>query len=1256
MDIQLECFVGPVTSLTACANKLIIGCGSEITIFNLASEKYENTQQIFVGSSVHGLRAGLSYGNEHSLCVFGAKHARIVTLSNCDSEDKKSDINLVSDVFHAEDWIWDARWLCDQDKSERESDEYGTVALALAHNTVVHWNWKENKVSRTRHCTEKCILYCAHFIGDSWSDLVLAAGTVFNKIVLWPVGNCNSQDLDEPVDIVHTLSGHKGVIFSISFHPKLRKICSASDDRSIRLWKLTFQCNDFSALKPSDWNTMESTLLLCLFGHSARVWDVELMTTCFASVGEDATCNVWDYDGNIITKFKGHQGRSIWSLAVGEDEKNLFTGGGDGSVRMWSLEQGRDKQMSQTVLTLPSSAARCHGQEDFPRSVTLLNYNMVLVMMNSGSLLCYHISEQQFSELLSGADFHSYSVVSPCPDGRSLAVGSISGKLCVIKVLESGETVSCEKTVFSGKVLGITWIDVDCLVISGPLGYCHLLTVETSSPAETQGQQMSILTQRELSLPPSKHRWVTAACMVPLSDGPARGAPALMVCGDKDGSVHSYTLSPENTSDADGSQLLPHQTFQKVHSKAGVTYVCYRDGRVHTAGRDGFYRQWEVKNGALSQLHGNKILKGLEWIDRLEWHNGDLLVYGFFSSQFTVWSVTYNQQIMSVQCGGGHRSWGCCHENGVLRFVYLKAGAVYLVDSERQTKQRIIRAPLHGRELSGATVIGFVHCQEGTWAPLVCTASEDTSLSVGVMRHDQGLVQWEPLASLKGHLSSVRCVTAVPCEGIHKLPPRSDLEWDHADKETSFVLFSGGGRAELRAWKLQVMPPMCRRGGHSYGGRVNVERVVSEATEEADVMNEIQTSRLTKHAVSVTETPSSIDCDKHGVSLSSVSTGSAVDPTLSGAGTSTSRSQQICSYKHLATHFLGECRHKQRSSSWKTRKLRLDPETRVMSVAATTVSQLEPGSQRDDTASGGHVSGLYLVSLAGSDGVLRVLLFDEATQNFSAVVQSSFHKGCVLKVTHHLQHTSDSQPTLLLLSASTNGQIVVWKLGQEVIQKCTNDRSLNHRGKVKTNKNPDNHCERGQQNQSKAGSCEAGTDEEEGDVSDDYTDFTRQGEDDKEDKHKDWQPLASLPAHQSGVNSLHSLQVSDSQFLVASGGDDNAVTVQLCQLSGVQVNLLCKVTQHRAHAAQVTGIKFINPSLVVSASIDQRICVWRLRCNGEKSMHLELVQCKYSNLSDVSFMDICQFSGSVHVLCGGEGLTLHTLIDGTEAITGQNAS
>lgn len=66
-------------------------------------------------------------------------------------------------------------------------------------------------------------------------------------------------------------------------------VCSASDDRSIRLWQFSFGCH--SNLHDTEiplelWENCSSTCVHVLYGHSARVWDVRLLTSTLVSVGE----------------------------------------------------------------------------------------------------------------------------------------------------------------------------------------------------------------------------------------------------------------------------------------------------------------------------------------------------------------------------------------------------------------------------------------------------------------------------------------------------------------------------------------------------------------------------------------------------------------------------------------------------------------------------------------------------------------------------------------------------------------------------------------------------------------------------------------------------------------------------------------------------------------------------------------------------------------------------------------------------------
>ena len=52
------------------------------------------------------------------------------------------------------------------------------------------------------------------------------------------------------------------------------------------MWQLSFPESSKTPPSVEDWRQMESHLMFSLYGHAARVWDVVMMSTCFASVGE----------------------------------------------------------------------------------------------------------------------------------------------------------------------------------------------------------------------------------------------------------------------------------------------------------------------------------------------------------------------------------------------------------------------------------------------------------------------------------------------------------------------------------------------------------------------------------------------------------------------------------------------------------------------------------------------------------------------------------------------------------------------------------------------------------------------------------------------------------------------------------------------------------------------------------------------------------------------------------------------------------
>lgn len=121
-------------------------------------------------------------------------------------------------------------------------------------------------------------------------------------------------------------------------------------------------------------------------------------------------------------------------------------------------------------------------------------------------------------------------------------------------------------------------------------------------------------------------------------------------------------------------------------------------------------------------------------------------------------------------------------------------------------------------------------------------------------------------------------------------------------------------------------------------------------------------------------------------------------------------------------------------------------------------------------------------------------------------------------------------------------------------------------------------------------------------------------------------PCLSIPAHQSGVNSLAvwaeklGQQEGSCLVTVASGGDDGQLTVSMISVqfpddgrisetpvslhtqsqppNQFELHLHAQSHIPLAHAAPLTALKFLSPGLVVSTSSDQRVCLWKICSTG----------------------------------------------------------
>ena len=129
--------------------------------------------------------------------------------------------------------------------------------------------------------------------------------------------------------------------------------------------------------------------------------------------------------------------------------------------------------------------------------------------------------------------------------------------------------------------------------------------------------KFTISSVARLSLPPSKHRWISAVTVLSDFDsGSAAASNSLptttIVCGDRKGSVHVYHCVLEDSIvDGPTTYQKPLQTL-RLHGSMGVTSIVAHESYIYTAGRDGFCRKFSLGfDGLLTELSKFKVQRGV---------------------------------------------------------------------------------------------------------------------------------------------------------------------------------------------------------------------------------------------------------------------------------------------------------------------------------------------------------------------------------------------------------------------------------------------------------------------------------------------------------------------------------------------------------------------------------------------------------------------------------------------------------------------
>ena len=378
-------FFGVVTSMCLDDNKLYIGKGNFLLIYDTESDKKINYLQVFNSNKITKIKIFPINENTKIIITIGETQIKYSLFNNNDNQYQFKTIKTMSG-----DYAVDAMII--------QNNNINYCSLGFINNYFELYTFTLNddksitlKYIKTFFSPSKCIVYSMAFYHNAQNNTILiASGTVFRQIIIWEV----SLDSITQLATNLVLTGHEGVIFSVHFINET-KLTSTSDDRTTKVWTIDKEKKTFSQIT--------------LFGHSCRVWDsiVNSKKNILVSISEDATGRVYDIEKNefLFELSNGHLGKNIRSVEI--NDKYIWTGGEDGQIIKWSLNNQKEKKKEQkknNILyyslsnTDEQSQKAKIKQKNFTPCVKVLkfiNENTLLIGSNNGKVASYNIKEKK---------------------------------------------------------------------------------------------------------------------------------------------------------------------------------------------------------------------------------------------------------------------------------------------------------------------------------------------------------------------------------------------------------------------------------------------------------------------------------------------------------------------------------------------------------------------------------------------------------------------------------------------------------------------------------------------------------------------------------------------------------------------------------------------------------------------------------------------------------------------------------------------